>query len=50
MIVNSEPKLDYSDVLIVPQISNVKSRKDVSLEVNKTFKNKSLNKIELIFT
>jgi GMP reductase len=38
MIVNYEPKLDYSDVLIVPQKSNVKSRKEVSLEVEKTFK------------
>ena len=39
MIANNEPKLDYSDVLIVPNISEVKSRKDVSLEVRKTFKN-----------
>jgi GMP reductase len=38
MIVNYEPKLDYSDVLIVPSTSKVKSRKEVSLEVEKTFK------------
>jgi GMP reductase len=38
MIVNYENKLDYSDVLIVPQTSNVKSRKDVSLEVETTFR------------
>jgi GMP reductase len=38
MIVNYEPKLDYNDVLIVPSISDVKSRKDVSLEVETTFK------------
>ena len=38
MIVNYEPKFDYSDVLIVPQVSNVKSRKEVSLEVETTFK------------
>lgn len=30
--------LDYSDVLIVPNISNVTSRKEVSLEVETTFK------------
>ena len=30
--------LDYSDVLIVPSISEVKSRKDVSLEVETTFR------------
>ena len=30
--------LDYSDVLIVPTLSDVKSRKDVSLEVSTTFK------------
>jgi len=39
MILNYESKLDYSDVLIVPQVGNVKSRKEVSLEVTKTFKN-----------
>lgn len=38
MIVNYEPKLDYSDVLIVPKTSTVKSRKDVSLEVTTKFK------------
>jgi GMP reductase len=38
MILNYEPKLDYNDVLIVPSISDVKSRKDVSLEVETTFK------------
>jgi GMP reductase len=38
MIVNYEPKMDYSDVLIVPKTSNVKSRKDVTLEVTTTFK------------
>lgn len=38
MIVNYEPKLDYSDVLIMPSVSNVKSRKDVSLEVETTFR------------
>ena len=38
MIVNYEPKLDYSDVLIVPQLSDVKSRNDVKLEVSTTFK------------
>ena len=38
MIVNYEPKLDYSDVLILPQFSEVKSRKDISLEVETTFK------------
>jgi GMP reductase len=37
MIVNNEPKMDYSDVLIVPNISEVKSRKEVSLEVGTTF-------------
>lgn len=39
MIVNYEPKMDYSDVLIVPTISNVSSRKNVDLEVQATFKN-----------
>jgi len=39
MIINADPKLDYSDVLIVPQKSNVKSRKEVCLEVSKTFNN-----------
>jgi GMP reductase len=39
MILNYEPKLDYLDALIVPATSNVRSRKDVSLEVSKTFKN-----------
>jgi GMP reductase len=38
MIVNYEPKLDYSDVLIVPSLSDVKSRKEVNLEVETTFK------------
>lgn len=38
MIVNYEPKLDYSDVLIIPTVSDVKSRKDVSLEVQTTFR------------
>jgi len=38
MIVNYEPKLDYSDVLIVPSTSTVKSRKEVTLEVETTFK------------
>jgi GMP reductase len=38
MIVNYEPKLDYSDVLIVPRLSDVKSRNDVKLEVSTTFK------------
>jgi len=38
MIVNYEPKLDYSDVLIVPRTSEVKSRKEVNLEVGTTFK------------
>jgi GMP reductase len=38
MIVNYEPKLDYSDVLIVPRTSSVKSRKEVSLEVSTKFK------------
>jgi GMP reductase len=38
MIVNYEPKLDYCDVLIVPKTSEVKSRKDVSLEVSTKFK------------
>jgi GMP reductase len=38
MIVNYEPKFDYCDVLIVPKTSEVKSRKDVSLEVSTKFK------------
>jgi GMP reductase len=38
MIVNYEPKLDFSDVLIVPRTTNVKSRKEVNLEVSTTFK------------
>lgn len=38
MIVNYEPKLDYSDALIVPRLSDVKSRKDVNVEVSTTFK------------
>lgn len=38
MIVNYESKMDYSDVLIVPCTSEVKSRKDVNLEVNTIFK------------
>jgi murein DD-endopeptidase MepM/ murein hydrolase activator NlpD len=38
MTINYEPKLDYSDVLIVPQISDVKSRNDVSLDVATNFK------------
>lgn len=38
MIVNYEPKLDFCDVLIVPQTSNVKSRKEVSLDVTTKFK------------
>ena len=38
MIVNYEPKLDYSDVLIMPSLSDVKSRKEVNLEVETTFK------------
>ena len=38
MIVNYEPKLDYSDVLIIPSLSDVKSRKDVSLEVETKFR------------
>ena len=38
MIVNYETKLDYSDVLIVPSKSEVKSRKDVCLKVNGKFK------------
>ena len=38
MIVNYEPKLDHSDVLIVPRTSSVKSRKEVSLEVSTKFK------------
>jgi len=38
MIVDSEPKLDYSDALIVPTRSEVKSRKEVSLKVNGKFK------------
>jgi GMP reductase len=38
MIVNYEAKLDYSDVLIVPSVSNVKSRKDVSLNVKGKFR------------
>ena len=38
VIMNYESKLDYSDVLIVPTISDVKSRKEVTLEVEKTFK------------
>jgi GMP reductase len=38
MTLNQEPKMDYSDVLIVPCISEVKSRKEVNLEVNATFK------------
>lgn len=42
MIVNYEPKMDYSDVLIVPRLSAVKSRKDVKLEVSSTFKCGSL--------
>jgi GMP reductase len=38
MIENYEPKFDYADVLIKPMISDVKSRKEVSLEVSNTFK------------
>jgi GMP reductase len=38
MFLNNESKLDYSDALIVPRISNIKSRKEVSLEVEKSFK------------
>ena len=38
MILNTEPKLDFSDALIVPTLSDVKSRKDVNLEVETTFK------------
>ena len=38
VIINYDPKLDYNDVLIVPTISDVKSRKDVNLEVETTFK------------
>lgn len=38
MIINYEPKFDYSDVLIVPKISEVKSRKDVSLSTGTMFK------------
>jgi GMP reductase len=38
MIVNYEPKLDYSDVLIIPTLSEIKSRKEVTLEVSTTFK------------
>lgn len=34
----SNKALDYSDVLIVPTISDVKSRKEVQLEVETTFK------------
>ena len=37
MIVNYESKLDYSDALIVPRLSDVRSRKDVDLEVSTTF-------------
>ena len=37
MIENYEPKFDYSDVLIKPNLSEVKSRKDVNLEVGTTF-------------
>jgi GMP reductase len=37
MIENYEPKFDYSDVLIKPNLSDVKSRKDVNLEVGTTF-------------
>ena len=37
MIENYEPKFDYSDVLIKPTISEVKSRKEVTLEVKTTF-------------
>ena len=38
MTINYEPKLDYSDVLIVPQLSDVKSRNDVNLDVATKFK------------
>lgn len=37
MIENYEPKFDYGDVLIKPNLSDVKSRKEVSLEVGTTF-------------
>ena len=39
MSINYEPKLDYSDVLIVPSTSMVKSRKEVLLEVEYKSKN-----------
>lgn len=38
MFLHDDIKLDYSDVLIVPQASNVSSRKEVNLEVETTFK------------
>jgi len=34
---DNDVKLDFSDVLIVPRVSDVKSRKDVSLEVGTNF-------------
>jgi len=37
MIINYEAKMDYSDVLIVPNTSTVKSRKEVSLTTGTTF-------------
>ncbi len=37
MIINYEPKSDYSDVLIVPSVSNVKTRKEVDLTVATIF-------------
>lgn len=37
MILNYEPKFDYSDVLIVPKLSEVKSRKEVLLETGAVF-------------
>lgn len=37
MTLTSEAKLDYNDVLIVPGLSKVTSRKEVKLDVEKTF-------------
>jgi GMP reductase len=37
MFLHDDIKLDYSDVLIVPQASKVSSRKEVDLEVGATF-------------
>lgn len=42
MLVSNEIKLDYSDVLIVPRKSNIRSRKNVSLSEEYSFKHSSI--------